>query len=140
MTGDKGVSRTLRVLISLFSLSVLSQLVHAATDASPTMASSLDDLDFDENGKLRIYHMVYPAHENASHCVQAVAELGEHYRVRYLGLVGDALREVFPDWSRAMAITRIRNVKRHSWSKGRIDRSSASPCRTSAGWRTKKSL
>ncbi len=98
MTGDKGASRTLRVLISLFSLSVLSQLARAATDASPTTASSLDDLDFDENGKLRIYHMVYPAHENASHCVQAVAELGEHYRVRYVGLVGDALREVFPDW------------------------------------------
>ena len=100
------VSRALRVFLSLLSLSVLSQLSHADTNTNPntntddslTTVSSLDDLDFDDNGKLSVYHIVYPADENASHCVQTVTELGYHYRIRYVGLVGDALREVFPDY------------------------------------------
>jgi len=98
----------------LFSLSVLSfQLKLTRTAAA--VVSSLDDLGFDENGKLSSYHVVYPAHEHEDehedehdgnggngNCAAMVSKLGGSggsYGVIKTALTGEALDTVFPNWS-----------------------------------------
>eukprot|EP00560_Eucampia_antarctica_P009426 CAMPEP_0197828226 /NCGR_PEP_ID=MMETSP1437-20131217/4854_1 /TAXON_ID=49252 ORGANISM="Eucampia antarctica, Strain CCMP1452" /NCGR_SAMPLE_ID=MMETSP1437 /ASSEMBLY_ACC=CAM_ASM_001096 /LENGTH=607 /DNA_ID=CAMNT_0043429391 /DNA_START=24 /DNA_END=1847 /DNA_ORIENTATION=+ len=107
---DHGMMIYATMMLSFFCLSFkLSAAVAVAgesisTERTTEGLSSLEDLGFDENGKLASYHLVYPADDNDNdngndECVAMMLKLEEQYGIVKTALTGEALDFVFPNWN-----------------------------------------
>lgn len=70
----------------------------SSSSSITTTISSMNDLPYDENGKLASYHLVFPKGDQSKKCPATLDSLS-NYGIIKNALEGDALELVFPDYS-----------------------------------------
>lgn len=89
-----------RILVAAALLSSAATKVTVAVSAQDAydhnVVSNIADLGYDENSKLKSYHLVYPSSPS---CANFVSNLKDHEKVLVTALEGSAATKVFPDFN-----------------------------------------